>query len=68
MTTKLEQGRAFVAQVEAKMGRVIDSHIIDLMMDNADTLGFSDDECLEVGNAIRSDKGLPTVAKWWTKD
>lgn len=65
MTTKLEQGRAFVAKVEANVGHALDSHIIDLFMDNVDKLGFSDVECLEVGNAIRADKGLKPVIKWW---
>lgn len=63
--TKIEQARAFVVQVEADIGHALDSHIIDLFFDNADKLGFTDDECLEVGNAIRVDKGLASVAKWW---
>lgn len=63
--TKIEQGRAFVARVEASMGRAVDSHIVDLFFDNAADLGFSDDDCLLVGNAIRADRGLPTIDKWW---
>lgn len=63
---KLAQGRAFVAKVEADIGRPVMDHIIDLFMDNADTLGFSDVDCLDVGNAVRADKGLPAVARWWS--
>ena len=63
--TKIEQGRAFVKQVEADLGYAIDSHIIDLFFDNAKKLSFTDDDCLEVGNAVRADKGLAPVRKWW---
>lgn len=66
MSTKVAQGRAFVAKVEADIGYALDSHIIDLFFDNAEELGFTDDECLEVGNAVRADKGFAPVAKWWT--
>ena len=62
---KIEQGRAFVKQVEADLGYAIGNHIIDLFFDNAKKLGFTDDDCLDVGNAIRADKGLAPVHKWW---
>lgn len=63
---KMIAGKAFFARVEADMGHPVTDHIIDLFMDNAEELGFSDDECLEIGNAVYADKGLPPVAKWWT--
>lgn len=63
---KIAKGRAFVASVETNMGRTLTSNIIDLFMDNAKELGFTDDECLVVGNVVRTDKGLRPVAKWWT--
>lgn len=62
---KLTKARAFVAKVEADLGHPLDSHILDLFFDNADELGFSDDDCFEIGNAIRADKGLTPVKKWW---
>lgn len=63
---KLAQARAFVRKVEGDLGHSLDSHIIDLFFDNAEKLGFSDDDCFAAGNAIRADKGLAPVAKWWT--
>ncbi len=60
----LAKARALLLNVETAQGR-LDAHIIDLFMDNADTLGFSDDDCLAVGNVIRTERGLPPVAKWW---
>jgi hypothetical protein len=70
MTTpeKLKLGRAFFATVEKSIGYSVTDHIIDLFFDNSAKLNFSDDDCLNVGNAIRADKGLPPVAKWWTDD
>lgn len=62
---KLARGRALVAKVEADLGYAITSNIIDLFMDNARALNFSDMDCLDVGNAIRVEKGLMPVAKWW---
>lgn len=63
--TKLVQARQFVTKVEADLGHAIDSHILDLFFDNAEALAFTDDECFELGNAIRAEKGLSRVAKWW---
>lgn len=65
LASKIEQGREFVLKVECDLGHALENHIIDLFFDNADRLGFSDDECLEVGNTIRADKGMPPVKKWW---
>ena len=62
---KIEQGREFVRRVEADLGHALTDHIVDLFFDNAAKLGFSDDDCLTVGNAIRTDKNLPPVPKWW---
>lgn len=62
---KIKKAREFVAKVEADLGHELDSHIIDLFMDNAVKLGFTDDECLTAGNLIRVEKGLPVVGKWW---
>jgi 3D (Asp-Asp-Asp) domain-containing protein len=64
-TAKIEQGRAFFLRVEADLGHSLKDHIIDLFMDNAEKLGFTDDECLEVGNVIQADKGLSLTKKWW---
>jgi hypothetical protein len=63
--TKLEQGRAFIGLVERDMGHAVEHGIIDLFFDNAEKLGFTADDCLTVGNAIRGEKGLKPVAKWW---
>lgn len=63
--SRIEKGRKFVASVERDLGHPLQDHIIDLFMDNAERLGFSDDDCLEVGNAIHANKGLSSVAKWW---
>lgn len=62
------QGRAFVARVEASMGRALTDHIVDLFMDNAAELGLTEDECLDVANVIRADKGLAPVARWWSAE
>jgi len=62
---KLAAGREFVKRVEADLGYALDSHIIDLFMDNADKLNFTDEDCLAVGNVVYADKGIAPTKKWW---
>ena len=63
--SKIDQGRAFVKRVEADLGYALDNNIIDLFMDNSEKLNFSDEDCLEVGNAVYADKGIAPTKKWW---
>lgn len=63
---RLIKAKVFLAKVETDLGYIVTDHLIDLFFDNAETLAFSDDDCLEAGNAIYAERGIKPVPKWWT--